>query len=188
MFDPEHVAPERIRGLARVEYDRLVELGMFEDERVELLRGVLVTMSPQGAPHILVTAWFHEELVRALERSFLVCSHSPLAASEDSEPEPDVSVCKRPLGVELPSSPLLLIEVSDSSLRKDRRIKTSIYAEAGCPECWIVNISGAELMVEVYRDPRDGVYQHVETLRVGDVLRPVALPDVELRIADIPWR
>ena len=66
MFDPEQL-PDRIRRLTRVEYDRLVELGMFADERVELLRGVLVTMSPQGGRHARVAMWFSRRLGRILD-------------------------------------------------------------------------------------------------------------------------
>ena len=188
MFDPDHIAPEQVRKLSRAEYDRMVALGMFEDERVELLRGVLVTMSPQGERHAGIAAWFSRKLGRMLDESFDVRAHSPIAASHDSEPEPDVSVSRAVDIDEHPGAPLLLIEVSDSSLRKDRRVKAEIYAESGCPEYWIVDISGTELVVEVHRDVKDGRYRSIEQLRGDDVLRPGALPGVELRVDDIPWR
>jgi Uma2 family endonuclease len=187
MFDPKLLEPETIRKLSRVEYDHLVAQGMFEDERVELLRGVLVTMSPQGGTHAAITAWFAQRLIRALDESYEVRSHSPLAASDDSEPEPDVSVSRHVRLLDHPSSALLLIEVAESSLRKDRLVKAAIYAEAGIPEYWIVDVSGEEILVEVYRAPTASGYAQLERLRAGDVLRPVELPQVALAIADIPW-
>jgi Uma2 family endonuclease len=188
MLVPDEVAPQTIRRLARHEYERMVELGMFEDERLELLRGVLVTMSPQGEPHSTMTAWLAQSLSIALGLAYDVRSHSPLAATDDSEPEPDVSVSKRVQGTYYhPTTALLVIEVSDSSLRKDRKIKTAIYAEAGCAEYWIVDISGDELVVEVHRDPTPTGYAVIEKLRAGDVLRPSALPAVEIRVDEIPW-
>lgn len=83
---------------------------------------------------------------------------------------------------------MLLIEVSDSSIRKDRRVKTSIYAEAGVPEYWIVNISKEELLIEVHTDPTPDGYRRVEVLRDGDVLRPTRLPGVEIPVIEIPWK
>ena len=90
MLDPALLSPERVRPLRRREYERLVEAGVFEDERVELLRGVLVEMSPQGEPHARITAWLAHRFARALAIDrFDVRSHSPFAATEDSMPEPD---------------------------------------------------------------------------------------------------
>ncbi len=188
MFDPEALSPERVRPLSRGEYVRMVELGMFEDERVELLRGVLVTMSPQGPKHLRITAWFGRELVLALGRSWDVFQHSPYAASDDSAPEPDISVT--PPGGSLreqPSAAALLIEVSDSSIAIDRRIKSAIYAEAQVPEYWVVDVSGDALIVEVHTDPTPHGYRRIDVLKDGDVLRPSRLSGVELAIRDIPW-
>ena len=187
MFDPDLLAPDGIRKLSRHEYDRLVALGIFEDERVELLRGMLVTMSPQRGPHAALVSWFTQRLTRLLDESYDVRSHSPFAASEDSEPEPDVSIARRPPGnPEHPSSVLLLIEVSESSIIKDRKLKAPIYGEARVPEYWIVDISTPQLVVHVHTRPTDDGYRHVETLRAGDTLRPSKLPGVEIAIADIP--
>ena len=186
MFDVPALAPEGIRRLSRHEYDRMVGLGMFEDERVELLYGVLVAMSPQGAPHATITAWLVQRLVRALDDTFDVRGHSPFAASDDSEPEPDVSVARRSNERAHPSSALLLIEVSESSIRKDREIKTRLYAEAGVPEYWIVDLTGDDIVVEVYTDPTSLGYGVVEAYDRGRVLRPTQLPGVEIAVADLP--
>ena len=190
MFDPDLLKPEAIRRLSRREYDKLVDLGMFEDERVELLRGMLVTMSPQGAPHATISGWFVHRLARLLDdRDFDVRGHSPYAASDDSEPEPDVSVSRRvPSLFEHPTQPLLLIEVAESSVRKDNRIKAPIYAEAGAPEYWIVDISDSELVIAVHTEPTPHGYRRVEMLRDGDTLRPTKLPGVEIAVHDVPWQ
>jgi Uma2 family endonuclease len=189
MFDPELLAPEGIRKLSRGEYDRLVDLGWFAGEPIELLRGMLVTMSPQGLVHQNIGAWLTKRLILTLGEPWDVRAHSPYAASGDSEPEPDVSVS--PAGDYIsdhPSNAVLLIEVSNSSLKKDRGIKGPLYAEAGVPEYWIVDVSGDELRIEVHTDPRGGDYRHVEILRDGDVLRPSRLPGVEILVTEIPWQ
>jgi len=187
MFDPELLAPETFRRFTRREYDRLVDLGVFEDERIELLRGMLVTMSPQGGPHATISSWLHQEIVLRLGRDFDVRGHCPYAATDDSEPEPDISVSRRIAGLlEHPTQPLLVIEVADSSIRKDRKIKAPIYAEAGAPEYWLVDISGDELQVEVHTQPTPQGYRSVEILRDGDTLRPTSLA-LELPISEIPW-
>lgn len=187
MFDPDILAPERIRKLSRREYDKLVELGIFEHERVELLRGMLVTMSPQGAPHATIASWFVRRLGRLLDESFEVRGHSPYAATEDSEPEPDVSVSRASTGLYHPDSALLLIEVAESSINIDRHVKAPIYGESHVPEYWIVDISSRDLAVHVHTRPTNEGYRHVETLRDGDVLRPTQLAGIEIAVADIPW-
>jgi Uma2 family endonuclease len=185
MLDVDALKPERIRPLKRAEYDRLVEAGVFENEKIELLRGMLVAMSPHGDLH----AWLVERLnhlfvagiVRlGVDERFSVRPALPYAASDDSEPEPDVAIVPpRGFGEPHPQRAFLLIEVADSSLRKDRRIKRSIYAEAGVPEYWIVDVDGRA--VEVYREPRDGDYQSMTRVTTGN-MRPVELPELEIAL------
>jgi Uma2 family endonuclease len=185
MLDPEF-ASENMRPISRREYDKLVELGAFEAERVELLRGVLVTMTPQGGAHANVSAWFAQRLTRLLDESFDVRSHSPYPASDDSEPEPDVSVNRPPRSLlEHPDRTLLVIEVSDSSLRKDRRIKLPIYAQAGVPEYWIASLKTGN--VEVYTQPGPDGYQRLETYDSTGTLRPTSLPGIAIAVAEIPF-
>lgn len=185
MFDPSELGSERIRRVSRAEYERRLEQGWFVNDRIELLRGVLVEMSPQHEPHARIAAWFAQHLskVLAFER-WDVRAHSPFAATADSMPEPDVSVAPRGRGHHQRGA-LLLIEVSDSSLRKDRVIKHEIYAEAGVPEYWIVDVK--RKAVEVLTQPTATGYRHVERLTTG-VLRPIKLRNVSFRIIDIPWR
>ena len=177
------LGPELLRPLKRSEYDRMVELGLFADERVELIRGMLVKMSPQDAPHASTVQKLNHRLMALLGSRFVLRVQSPLALSADSEPEPDVAVV--PLGeydTEHPSSALLVIEVADSTLRKDR-LKAAIYASAQIGEYWIVNL--AARTVEVHTAPDGERYGESRTLRAGELLRPTALSGVELALDDI---
>src|SRR5690606_13491661 len=96
MLEPARLRPERIRPLTRDEFEQLVSLGAFQGERVELLRGALVTMSAQEEPHARISAWFTTQLARALDpERFEVRAHTSYAATWDSVPEPDVQVIEK---------------------------------------------------------------------------------------------
>lgn len=187
MLPSDDLQPERVRPLSRREYDQLVALGVFEDERIELLRGQLVTMSPQGDVHAGLTAWLAQQLTLRTSGAYDVRSHSPFAADDYSEPEPDVVVACRREKYAHPEPPqvLLLIEVSDSSLRKDRKIKLEIYAEAGVPEYWIFDVRAQA--IDVHTQPIDGRYTSVVRMKDTGVLRPMALPGVSIDVAEICW-
>jgi Uma2 family endonuclease len=176
--------PEGIRPLRRVEYDKLVELGMFEDEKIELLDGVLVPMSPIGAPHSSAVQKLNEILVVALTGRATVRPQLPFAVSDLSEPEPDLMVS--PLDdydTAHPDEAHLLIEVAESSLAKDRGIKRRIYAERGVPEYWIVNL--VDRCIEVYTDPEAGGYRSLTVYVRGESIRLVRFNDVDVRISDV---
>lgn len=152
MLAQQQVVPDRIRPLRRIEYETLVERGLFENSRVELLCGALVELSPQGPRHANVVSRISERLIRELPDTVRTRVQSPLALSEDSEPEPDIAVV--PAGDydnAHPSRALLVIEVAESSLQKDRGIKTALYAIAGIDEFWLVNLT--DNLVEVHRRP-----------------------------------
>lgn len=106
------------------------------------------------------------------------------AASDISEPEPDLAVV--PPGDhdrEHPSTAFFLIEVADSSLSKDRRIKTRIYADAAVPEYWVIDVNGGT--IEVRTQPTSGAYGHLRVARAGETIRLQAFPDVEIAVSDI---
>lgn len=170
-----------VRPLRRSEYDRLVEAGAFENERVELVRGILLAMSPQGPGHAYATRKLNRILVVAVGERAEVQSHSPIALGDDSEPEPDVALI--PPGGDarsLPTSPLLVVEVSDSSLGADRKVKAILYAQAGIPEYWIVSLP--EDLVEVRDQPENGVYQRLRTVRRGESIQLVSFPDIRVLV------
>ena len=177
-------AAEVIRPLRRVEYDQLVSLGAFQDERIELLEGELVAMSPIGAPHSIAVRKLNRLLVLALEGRAEVLCQSPFAALEFSEPEPDFSVV--PLGEHdtyHPSKAFLIIEVAESSLAIDRGKKLRLYANCNVPEYWIVNLP--ERCIEVYTSPSPGAYDRVERYERGQSIRPLAFGDVEFAVSDV---
>jgi Uma2 family endonuclease len=149
MLDIADITPERPRPLRRVEYDLLVEHGRFAEERVELLEGVIVEMSPQGPAHANVVERLTRFLVLALQGRAVVRPQSAFAASDSSEPEPDLAVVEpgRGLTDPHPREAFLIVEVADSSLLKDRGLKSSLYARAGVPEYWIVDLRSREIEV-----------------------------------------
>jgi Uma2 family endonuclease len=178
------VDSSRVRRLRREEYDRLVELGLFAHERVELIRGVIVRMSPQGAPHAGPIEILNELLVPALLGRARVRVQLPLIAPDDSEPEPDLAVVARAdHSVEHPSAAHLVIEVARTSMEYDRGTKGPLYAAMGVPEFWIVDVSNR--VIEVYREPRGDRYEHMTALRAGASISLVAFPDVALTVSSI---
>jgi Uma2 family endonuclease len=173
-----------IRPLRRVEYDQLVALGAFQDEKIELLDGALVTMSPIGVPHCSAVQKLNTLLVLALVGRAAVRPQLAFAALEFSEPEPDLAVV--PLGdydTEHPAQAHLIIEVADSSLDTDRGKKLRLYAACGVPEYWIVNL--VDRCIEVYTGVAAGSYSRTDTFVRGQSIRPGAFPDVELHVADV---
>lgn len=147
-------APLTVRRWKRVEYDRLVELGAFEREPIELLGGQLIVAEPQGPYHASAIERVDYAVRAVLPPGWIVRVQAPIALDEDSEPEPDVAVVRGRPGESRdahPSHPALVIEVADASLRFDRRRKGSLYARAGLPEYWIVNL--VDRVLEVYRAP-----------------------------------
>jgi Uma2 family endonuclease len=178
------VLAERIRPLKRTEYERLAELGAFRDEKVELLHGAIVRMSPQGGPHRYSVDRLVELLVPSLRGRARVTNQASFAASDDSEPEPDLAIV--PLGDYLrepPRTAFLVIEVAQTSLADDRRIKASLYAAAGVPEYWIVNL--VDEVIEVFREPRGDAYAGVTRHARGEALRVPSFEDVSVRVEDV---
>ena len=179
----EQVAAEGFRRLKRTEYDALVHAGAFEDERVELLYGVIVPMAPQDPAHSEPVTLVHEALMIALLGRARVRVQCPFAASDDSEPEPDVAVvAPRSYRDEHPSSAWLIVEVANSSHKRDR-LKADLYAAANIPEYWLVDVP--RRVVEVRTSPEGGLYTGLRTARLGESITLVAFPDVSLPVSDI---
>lgn len=179
MRGPEMIEAESVRLLSRAEYERMVDLGFFEDERVELLYGRVVQMTPKGVPHESALQLLTATLVRELDAErFSVRIQSAFAASDGSEPEPDVAVVDAgPYNRAHPTEAHLIIEVSASSLQIDRGIKAALYAECGVPEYWVVNVT--DNVIEVYRDPEGDRYTSLQTFRAGERISALGI-DVEV--------
>ena len=172
------------------EYHRMAEAGLFgEDDRIELIDGDIVQMTPIGSRHAGTVAYLDRTLSARLGDRALVWTQNPIQrAALDSEPQPDLAVLRTRSDFYRTSHPgaedaFLLIEVADTSLLADRRVKVPLYAKAGIREVWLVNLS--EDRVEVYRDPLSGGYGELRVLRRGDSLAMEAFPDVELSVAEI---
>ena len=179
------------RRFTRAEYDELVERGFFQNERVQLIDGEIIPMSPQGPRHSTSTYKVRRALERAFGLGVVVREQAPLALSEESEPEPDVAVVPGEVDDfrdRHPRSALLVVEVADSSLALDRRAKTGLYASGGIAEYWILNL--VDDVLEVYRSPRElqpGTYGYADFTRHGrgDAVAPVAAPGSSIAVADL---
>jgi Uma2 family endonuclease len=143
-------------------------------------------MSPQESPHANAVWWLSHKLSRLLDmRHWEVRPQLPFAATIDSEPEPDITVTRHVRARrEHPTAASLLIEVAESSIRKDRTIKREIYAEAGVPEYWVVDVNS--WVIDVYSKPSPNGYLESRHVGRGGTLRPRHVPGVAIRVRDIP--
>jgi Uma2 family endonuclease len=166
------------------EYHRMAETGILQpDERVELIRGVVRPMSPKNRAHVVATTKLYQQLVRSLGGRAAVFKEDPLKlVSLDSEPEPDIVATSSPdidsYGTAR-SKPLLVVEIAESSLRYDLDTKSALYAEAGVPEYWVLDLPGRELVV--FRSAHEGR----ATYRDGDRVSPDAWADVVLEVSEL---
>src|SRR5262245_48935979 len=175
----------RRRLFTRKEYHRMGEVGILKPkERVELIHGEIVEMSPIGPRHIAFVNSLNELLVLRLGGRALVSVQNPVALDEYSEPEPDLAVLRRRDNYKhaepATEDVLLLIEVADTSLAYDRRVKLELYAEAGVPEYWVID-AAAEI-IEVHREPGPGGYTVSQRMAGEAVIAPAAFPDVTVRL------
>ncbi len=174
------------RLLSVDEYHRMIEAGIFdEDERVELLEGVIVAMTPQSPPHAHCIRWLNRLLVRSLGDEYAVAVQLPLTLGRRNEPEPDLAVVRADSTSRdhHPGSAVLAIEVSGVSLRKDRRVKAALYARFGIPEYWVVNLEAR--VVEVFSDPdaANGAYRRTRTVTAPETLTSETLPELSFPVA-----
>lgn len=181
--DMLEAAGRALRPMKVVEYVRLATEGFFDDEKVELLYGMVVPMAPIDQDHSESVSVIYAVLLRHLEGRARVYGDAAFAASDYSMPQPDLFVV--PPGSywdKHHSKAWLVIEVAKSSLRRDRA-KRGIYQRAPVDEYWIVNhIDGC---VEVYRDSRNGTWQSVTKHVRGETVSPLAFPDVQIPVAEI---
>jgi Uma2 family endonuclease len=171
------------------EYLRLGELGIIgPEERVELIDGEIVEMSPIGDRHTGCVTMLNTTLTILLAGRALTSPQNPLRISRRTEPEPDLTFVKPRAdfyrsGKPRPEDVLFLIEVMDSSAAYDRGVKIPLYARAGVPEVWLVDLNGQR--VEVYRKPAGDAYGERRVAGRGESFGPEAFPDVQLRVDDV---
>ena len=182
-----HILP--VRRFTVAEYHRMEEAGLLgEDERVELIDGWILTMSPIGSRHAACVSLLNRVL-RPVEETAIVRVEDPITLNDDTEPQPDIAVVKFKANLyadahPCPADVLLLIEVAETSLEEDREIKLPRYAASSIPEVWIVNLVAN--IIEVYREPlilANGLpgYRSRTDFIPGEPMHPQAFVDLEIQ-------
>ena len=183
---PPQTLPVR-RRFTVDEYFALAEAGILhEDDRVELIDGEIIVMSPINDPHRKSVNWLSLLLIEAFRRRAMVQVQSTIRLNDATAPEPDIAVIRfrsinDPVTV-TPEEIYFLVEVADSSLGFDRESKLPRYAAAGLPEVWVANLVNRQ--VEVPSNPVGGAYRNVLIVHTGATVSPQAFPDVTLAIND----
>ena len=176
-----------VRRMTREEFHRLDEEGFFPpDKRVELINGVVYEMPTQDSWHASTIQAAQEELRQVFVDGCHLRNQMPLALDLCSEPVPDLAIVTghwRDYRSAHPTTAVLVVEVSASSVRFDREEKRLLYATAGLPEYWILYVKTKQL--EVMREPQDGDYRSRVILKPGDTVTPLAAPSASIRVADL---
>lgn len=188
---------ERDRAAARVrkrpftadEYHGMAEAGILhEDDRVELIEGEILEMSPIGSRHAACVDRLNRLLNRSMTLDTIVRVQSPILLSEHSEPEPDLSLL-RPRedfysgGHPAPGDVLLLVEVAETSAEYDSTVKLPLYARAGIPEVWLVDLPAGT--IEAHSRPVDGEYRETLRAKRGEHLTSKTVPELEVAAGDV---
>lgn len=183
----------RPRRFSKAEYHHLGELGFFHGQRVELIEGHLMVSSPQNAAHWTAVEAVRERLTAVFGTGYLVRMQGPLDLGQTTEPEPDVAVVvgtRADYAAAHPTTAVLLVEVSDTTLGYDRGRKGSLYARAGITDYWIVNLPQRQL--ELYRqpvaDPSEPFghrYASRTDVPIGGAVTPLAAPTASIAVADL---
>ena len=168
-------AAPSVHRFTRDEYYRMAEAGLFQHERVELLDGEIITMSPQNTPHASTVYRVAHRLEQLIGNTTCIRCQLPIVLNDWSEPEPDIAVCAPDpddygQAHPQPGQILLLIEVADVSLPYDRSQKTVAYATSGIPELWIVNLPDRRIEVLTDPDPITRSYRQQQYVFAGDSL------------------
>ena len=192
MAEPEDAmaVTVRRRRFTLGEYHRMGEVGILhEDDRVELIEGEIIEMTPIGSLHAATVARIHHLFSTRLGDRAIVWSQNPLLLARfESEPQPDVILLSPRTDFyasALPEPPdvRLLIEVADSSLPYDRRRKFPLYARAGIAEAWLVDLDGRR--IEIHRRPAVAGYQDVHSPGRDRTFAALTFPDVAVTLSDL---
>ena len=165
------------------------EAGIFrQDARLELIEGEIVEMSPIGSPHAACVNFLSMLLNRLFGGSHVIATQNPIRLSDFSEPQPDITLLRRRDDYyrerhPTPADVLIVIEVADTTVVKDKTIKIPLYARAGIAEAWLVNIP--EERVEVYSNPAGGTYQRAEVFGRGDEARSHTLEGLAVNVSEL---
>jgi len=171
------------------EYEAMGRAGVFPDgKRLELLGGEIVEMTPIGSPHAATVKRLTRLLVTGLSERAIVGVQDPVVLSDLSEPQPDLVVLRPRADFYAEAHPrpedvLLVIEVADTTGRWDRTVKRPLYAAAGVPEMWIVDVTAR--VIEVALEPAADGYRSIRQLGVADAVSPAAFPDLSITVAEL---
>lgn len=171
------------------EYEELIATGFFTGKkRVELIEGELIEKMTQGDPHIGCINRLNRIFMRNLSDDFIVSVQNAIVVNPYSAPEPDVAILRfredfYASGKAKPEDVLLVIEVSDSTVRYDRQTKMPLYARAGIEEAWLVNLP--RKVLEIHRSPVNGKYEVAQKLGKNESIAPLSLPELQLKVAEI---
>lgn len=177
------------RSFTVAEYRHMVAVGILsEDDRVELIDGEVFKMSTIGEPHAACVDVLNNLVRDQLGRSVIIRVQGPIQLDDFSEPQPDISILKRRDDFyrhahPRPEDVLLIIEASDTTLEYDVKVKVPLYARAGIPETWLVNLRGGR--VKAYADPAEGAYRTVTSHARGDELQSRSLAALRLSVAEL---
>jgi Uma2 family endonuclease len=157
------------------------------DSRVELIEGELIDMAPIGSHHASVVAELTMLFSRQVGDEALVWTQNPMAAPPKSELQPDITLLRPTQHRYRDSLPtaddvLLLVEVAETTLQYDRKVKLPLYARHGVREVWIVNLP--ERVLEIYREPHNGAYRIRQQCSAADVASPAALPRISVKLSE----
>lgn len=171
------------------EYERMGQVGIFsEDERVELVCGEVLKMPPIGERHAGSVDFLANMITKRLRRGVIVRVQNPIRLDEYSQPQPDITILKHRDDFYRHAHPkpediLLVIEVSDTTLEYDLKVKVPLYARAGIPETWVVNLPGKRL--KTYADPAGGAYQTIKSYARGEESQSRSLAALRLSVAEV---
>ncbi|MCL5291838.1 MAG: Uma2 family endonuclease [Actinobacteria bacterium] len=171
------------------DYHRMAQAGILrEDDRVELIDGEVVKMTPIGRRHASCVARLSELFFRQLGNSALLWVQNPIDLDEYTEPKPDLALVHRQPnyynnGHPTPTDVYLLVEICDSSAEPDRRVKVPLYAQYGIPQVWLLDLE--QQIITIYTEPMSDGYRTARVARRGEQVAPSAFPDRVLPVAEI---
>ena len=171
------------------EYDQMGRSGIFsEDDRVELIEGEIIEMTPIGLRHAAGVARVGSIFFRLLDPTAIVWIQNPIRLSDNSEPEPDLTLLKPRADYyeqahPTPADILLIVEVADTSFEFDTRVKVPLYAQHGILEVWVVDLD--KKLIIRYRNPSPQGYTVIEQFHPGQTLSPLAFPECKIAVKDI---
>ncbi|MEJ7862214.1 MAG: Uma2 family endonuclease [Pyrinomonadaceae bacterium] len=186
---PQSTTPQPVQLRFTVDdYHKMIELGMLENyEKAEIIEGELIKKMTVGDKHAFVVDNLTRFFIKNVSDDVLVRVQNPVRLTEYNEPQPDITLAdlrkfdgrRHPR----PQEVILIIEVSDSTLKYDRDTKLPLYAEAEIPEVWIVNLTNE--IVEIHTNPSVGLYQLVKIFKRGETIKSETLPNLFLNVNNI---